>query len=302
MPKTGTPTLGQHVEHHGLRRLDGIIVPPLRALKISRRAGERPRDHAAHAMRAVEHLLARFRTCGKARRPEPHLRARRFEKRCRPRCRRSGKPVRMCSAPSSFRISVPLAGLLPSVLRPMARSNGSDHFAWKSVRVNGKGLRRARYPPSPSVRWSCPCRANASRPCRSTAAGASTRRQDARAARYSPGRGARDWAIASGRCRGNMPERVAAGVAIFRGVGQLANAHAVEHDPNNSRRSARAYLAPFRAAVLSAHSNSSTALTFSESAARAQRALRLRCPRRIMSGLGPYAFGFPQFWCGCPPR
>ena len=32
----------------------------------------------------------------------------------------------------------------------------------------------------------------------------------------------------------DVPERVAPDIAIFGGVGQFANAHAIEHDPNDS--------------------------------------------------------------------
>ena len=51
-----------------------------------------------------------------------------------------GLPVRTCSSPSSFRISVPEAGLLPSVLRPICFSNRLDDFGREAVMVNGEGL------------------------------------------------------------------------------------------------------------------------------------------------------------------
>ena len=51
-----------------------------------------------------------------------------------------GLPVRRCSSPSSLRISVPEAGLLPMVWRPICFSNSVDDFGWESVVVNREGM------------------------------------------------------------------------------------------------------------------------------------------------------------------
>ena len=44
---------------------------------------------------------------------------------------------------------------------------------------------------------------------------------------------------ASGTRFGDVPERVAADVAVFGGVGQRADPHAIEHDPDDSRKRPR---------------------------------------------------------------
>ena len=53
-------SLDKHIHQHRARRLDRVIVPPLGTPKISRRAGERPGNHAAHFVRPVEHFPCDF--------------------------------------------------------------------------------------------------------------------------------------------------------------------------------------------------------------------------------------------------
>ncbi len=48
----------QHIHQHRARRLDGVVMTPLRALEIARRAGERPGNYAPHAMLAIEHFAS----------------------------------------------------------------------------------------------------------------------------------------------------------------------------------------------------------------------------------------------------
>ena len=60
MPKIGILRLDEHVHQHRARRLDRVIVAALGAPKISRRARERPGDHAAHFVRPVQHFAGNF--------------------------------------------------------------------------------------------------------------------------------------------------------------------------------------------------------------------------------------------------
>ena len=60
MPKTGTPSVGEHVEQHRFRRVDGVIVAALGPAEVSRRAGERPGNDAADAIRPVQHFSGDF--------------------------------------------------------------------------------------------------------------------------------------------------------------------------------------------------------------------------------------------------
>src|ERR1700751_2226703 len=48
--------LGEKIEQHWLRRLDGIVMAPLRALKIAWLSCKRTRDHATHAIGSVKNL------------------------------------------------------------------------------------------------------------------------------------------------------------------------------------------------------------------------------------------------------
>ena len=66
-------------------------------------------------------------------------------------------------------ISVPDAASLPSVPRPMRRSNSRDDVRGKSVRETSGTAGRARCPPSPSARSPSPCPATP-RPCGQSAA------------------------------------------------------------------------------------------------------------------------------------
>src|SRR5690348_17929485 len=56
----GHAALGENIEKHGARRLDGVVVATLSAAIISRRPREGASNHAADAMRAVEKFARNF--------------------------------------------------------------------------------------------------------------------------------------------------------------------------------------------------------------------------------------------------
>jgi hypothetical protein len=58
--ENGRLLLGEYVEQHWPRRFDGVVVAPLGAPEIAWRAGERPRDHAAHTVRPVKNFACDF--------------------------------------------------------------------------------------------------------------------------------------------------------------------------------------------------------------------------------------------------
>ncbi len=44
----------ENIHQHGLRRIHGIIVPPRGPHEVTRRSREGPRNHAPHAVRAIQ--------------------------------------------------------------------------------------------------------------------------------------------------------------------------------------------------------------------------------------------------------
>ncbi len=77
-------------------------------------------------------------------------------RRCRPTCRRSSSPVRRCSAPSSSRITVPDAALLPSTPRPVRRENSASSSAGKAAADRSRTASAAPARTAPSGRSCCP--------------------------------------------------------------------------------------------------------------------------------------------------
>src|SRR5580700_610739 len=52
--------LGENVKQQWLGRLDGVIMTPLSALKVTRWAGKRSRNYASHAIGSIENLPRDF--------------------------------------------------------------------------------------------------------------------------------------------------------------------------------------------------------------------------------------------------
>ena len=174
-------------------------MPVRRPLERARAADERPRDDAADAQPLADQLIRDLARAIQLRHRHDRPRARRSGTRCRPTCRRSSAPVRMCSAPSSSMIAVPDAAMLPSTAAAGAASELGDHVRRKAV-AGTPGTARSSTMPIISqwpVTESLPADASAMRPTAPALASEPARRSRQIAAR-----------------RGRRPERA-------RSVGQL---------------------------------------------------------------------------------
>ncbi len=120
---TWIPAAGQPVEQRLATRRHRVIVAIRRARERSRAPDERPRDDAAQGPDPRPPAHRRSRTTRTVARAARLLRARQSETRCRPTCRRSARPIARCSGPSSSITAVPEATTLPSIGRPIRRSN-----------------------------------------------------------------------------------------------------------------------------------------------------------------------------------
>ena len=221
------------IEQRLAGRRQRVVVAIGGARERARRADERPRDDAAEPRPSADQVegdLARF---VQLRRSGRRPRARRSETRCRPRCRRSACRSRMCSAPSSSMISVPDATTLPIVPRPMRRSNSAISSGGKPV---GKRRKRAIEDDAHHLPVAGH-RVLARRALRHPAerARAAPRPADAPRDRRAATRpSAASVGNVQRHLRGDVAERVAALVAVQRGIGQLADADAVEHDEDDA--------------------------------------------------------------------
>ena len=145
-------------------------------------------------------------------------------------------PVSRCSSPRRAMISVPEGRVRePAAADALAPALEQRRAGSRSDRSGTAG--RARCPSSPSARWCCPCPASARPAARARRA---DRRWRARPDRGQPAEPQRlqDRQVQPSRGLGDVPQRVAAAVAVGRRVGQLADADAVQHheeDPHVDR-------------------------------------------------------------------
>ena len=124
-PRRGPHSLAAAEDFRGRRH--GVIVAVLGAFEIGSVASEKgPRDHAADLVFALQVFSARSRRFHKADRSERSLRARRSERPNRPTCRRSACPSRHVLRQAALMISVPLAGIFPSMPGTFASATNSS--------------------------------------------------------------------------------------------------------------------------------------------------------------------------------
>ena len=142
----------------------------------------------------------------------------------------------MCSAPSSSMISVPDAALLPSTPRPVRRANSAMIVRREAV-AETSGTARSSTMPIISqwpVTESLPGRrfrhaADGRQRRRSVGGGSPIARRGASPSERSVG-------SCSGTCARDVAERVAALIAVGGGVGQLADADAVQDDDDDAAK------------------------------------------------------------------
>ena len=146
-----------------------------------------------------------------------------------------GEPVRMCSSPSSLMISVPDAALLPSVRAPdaaleLAPSPRAESRAGTAETASPDECR-----PFPNGRWWCPCRARPARIGRTHRMGAAIgRRARSSGLIFAKPEPAQIRQMQAARCARDVAERVAARVAVGGRIRHLADADAIEHDPDDA--------------------------------------------------------------------
>ena len=186
----------EHIHQHRARRLDRVIVAALGAPKISRRARERPGDHAAHFVRPVEHFPGNFAHAVQLGDGDHVFMRRDLE-----------YAVARGVNDRETRSNVFLAQFLDDfgsgggLVADRLAADGAFELL-RSIRAENRACKRetpaaARCRPSPSAPSSCPCPGNAWRLCRSSPQDA-PKASGGRAGRYSPVRGSQGSATPAG--------------------------------------------------------------------------------------------------------
>ena len=223
--------LDEHVHQHRARRLDRVIVAALGAPKISRRARERPGNHAAHFVRPVEHFPGNFAHAVQlgdgdhvfVRRDLEYAVARGVND------REARSNVFLAQFLDDFGSG---GGLVADRLAADGAFELFDQFARKTVLVNGKCLRQP-----DSGHLPVPCGRVLARRMRGAFAVAAlrTRRRRQVIERGDIRKSEAHKVRQRQRARfSDVAERVAAHVVVIRGVGQRADPHAVQHNPDDS--------------------------------------------------------------------
>ena len=136
--ENGHASRGQHVQHHGLGRIDRIVMPPRGTREISGRAGKGARDDAAHAVGTVEHVPRDFAHAVKFG-DRNHLFVRGDLKNAVARGVHDREPGAHMLGAQLFQNFRAAGGLISERRASDGALEPLDQFARKSVRVNGKG-------------------------------------------------------------------------------------------------------------------------------------------------------------------
>ena len=223
--------LGKNIQEHGLRRIDGVIMPPRRPHKISGNSRERPGNDAPHAVRPVQQfardlahaIQLRNRNYVFMRGNLKHAVARRVHDRF----------------PSTNVFFAELLDDFRSRRRFVSDGLSADQFlelfdqlAWKSVLVNGEGLIQpdsGHFPMAGcrifSWRPRCSFPVRTERNCRRRL---EFQRRDIRQSKPH-----QIWNLQGPRFR-DVSEGISSHVAIIRRIRQFADAHAIQDNPEDS--------------------------------------------------------------------
>lgn len=225
--------VGENVKEHGTRWFDSVIMAALSAPIISRRASKRSRDDASHAMRTIEKFardLAHFvelsnRNGLLVRRDLKNAVARRVDDRI------AGALMLLPEFLDDFRAG---GGLVANGFAANGALEFLDQVAWETVFVYGKGLIKpdtAHFPVA-----SGRVLAGGNRDSLPERADRMPRRVEMRERFYVRQAEAHEIRQTQRPRAGDVTERVAAHVAVIGGIGKLADADAIENDPDDSRK------------------------------------------------------------------